>query len=188
MKEPDMMQEHFTEILKCCGFDLTDENFKDTPSRMTRMFFELLHGHTKLAEREIHDLLRKTFPSECDEMILVRNISSTGLCPHHLLPVRYTTNVAYISNGSVIGLSKIPRLVDLLCRRAVMQESLTYDIAHTLMQSALNPLGVAVHITGIHSCATLRGIKANGSDMVTTCLLGCLKNTESKTEFLQMIE
>lgn len=177
---------HFAAILTHCGFADSDPNLMDTPARMAKMYKELLYGHTGDAETEIRTIVAKVFPSENDEMILVRNIQTTGLCPHHFLPVSYKITVAYVSNGLVIGLSKIPRLVDILCKRAVIQESLTSDIATILMQG-LRPSGVAVHVVGVHACAALRGVKALNSDMVTTCLLGCLKNTESKNEFLHML-
>lgn len=176
----------FSRILTLCGFDLTDPNFKDTPKRMGKVYQELLYGHSLDARLELREHLLKTFPSDLDEMVVVRNVDSVGVCPHHLLPVSYTTHVAYIPDQKVIGYSKIPRLVKILSSRAELQEQLVSDIADTLMDS-LSPKGVAVHMTGVHSCAKIRGVKSHNADMVICCLRGCLKNSDSRLEFLSMI-
>lgn len=176
----------FARLLTLCGFDLTDPNFKDTPNRMGKVYKELLYGHSLAAAQELQNHLLKTFPSDLDEMVVVRNIDSVGVCPHHILPVSYTTHVAYIPDQKVIGYSKIPRLVKILSSRAVLQEQLVSDVADVLMNS-LQPQGVAVHMTGIHACAKIRGVKSHDADMVICCLRGCLKNPDSKAEFLSMI-
>jgi len=176
----------FASVLKTFGFDLTDPNFKDTPKRMLQVYSELLYGHTSEALKELENHLTKTFPSFLDEMILIRNIESVGICPHHMLPVNYITHIAYIPNQKVIGYSKIPRLVKILSSKAMLQEDLIDEIAKTLMD-AISPKGVGVHMTGIHSCAKIRGVKSHNADMVISCLKGCLKNTDSRMEFLTMI-
>lgn len=178
---------YFGEILQSFGFDLTDPNLIETPQRMTRVLEELLYGHSAEASIELDCLVKKTFPATLDELIIIRNITAVGVCPHHFLPVSYTMNIGYIPNTEkCIGLSKLPRIAKLLARRAVLQETLCSDLAKFLMDN-LNPLGVAVHLVGVHSCMTLRGVKETHGDMVTTALLGCMRNPESKQEFLQMI-
>lgn len=181
------IQKKFEEILTHYEFDLTDPNFEKTPQRMANMFEEFLYGHSEEAKIELKKLVTTSFPATIDEMILVRNIKATGLCPHHFLPVSYTIHVAYVSDKTVIGLSKIPRIVQILSKRAVIQETLSNDIAQFFMEN-LAPKGVAVQTIGVHSCMSLRGVKALNSDMVITTLLGCLRNSESKLEFLQMIK
>ena len=182
-----IVEELFAMFLTHHGFDLQDPNFVDTPRRMVKVYNELLYGHTHAAQQEINQHLLKTFPSNLDELIIVRNIDSVGVCPHHFLPVQYQTHVGYIPQGKVVGLSKIPRLVKLLSSRAVIQETLVSDIATALMES-LEPKGVAVYVKGVHSCSTIRGVKSHDTEMITSCLQGCLKNQESKLEFLTLCQ
>lgn len=177
----------FRQILSESGFDLTDPNMVDTPTRMANTFKEFLYGHTEDAQTELTQLVQKTFPSHLDEMITIRQIQAVGICPHHFLPVTYKIDVGYIPNASkCIGLSKIPRIVRILASRAVMQETLCADIAQFLMDN-LNPQGVAAHVVGVHTCMSLRGVKETNADMVTTALLGCLRDHTSKQEFLQSL-
>ena len=180
-------EELFELFLMSHGFNLHDPNFADTPRRMVKVYQELLYGHTHAARQEISEHLLKTFPSTLDELIIVRNIDSVGVCPHHFLPVQYLTHVGYIPDGKVIGLSKIPRLVKILSSRAVIQETLVSDIA-TMLMNVVEPKGVAVYINGKHSCSTIRGVKSHKTEMVTSCLQGCLQNQESKLEFLTLCQ
>lgn len=176
----------FEDVLDQLKFDLDDPNFKDTPHRMSKVYEELLYGHTDKAQLQLQDCLAKVFPSDSDEMVVVREIDSVGVCPHHMLPVLYTTHVAYVPRGEVIGLSKIPRIVKLLSSRAVIQETLVSDIADTLM-NGLSAYGVAVHTTGVHTCAKIRGVKSHSTDMVVCSLRGCFKEQISKMEFFTLI-
>lgn len=183
-------------LIKGLGINLKDpdigpifkENFQGTPKRVARAFRELCRG---LYERdEIENILSTTFPCDYDEMVIVTDIQAVGVCPHHLMPVRYKIHVGYIpsKDGKVLGLSKIPRLVCLLAARPVLQEQLTKDIAD-IFETSLNPLGVMVVISGGHSCMQCRGVKMSGSEMITSAVRGCFAddNDSSRAEFLRLI-
>lgn len=169
------------------GLDLNDPNFMATPDRVARAYSELCAGLYN--EDEIEEILSKTFPSTYDEMVVVTDIDAVGLCPHHLMPVRYKIHVGYIpaEDGRVIGLSKIPRLVCLLAARPVLQEQLTVDIADKF-ESALLPLGVMVVVDGGHSCMQCRGIKQINSKMITSAIKGVFREDERpRKEFLMLV-
>ena len=174
-------------ILCAMDVDLTDSNFMETPERVSRAYKEMCRG--LWADKEIEELFTKTFPSTYDQMIVARDISAVGLWPHHLLPVEYTIHVAYIPNGegNVIGISKLARLSKLLAARPVLQEQLTEDIAKKL-QSNLAPVGVGVIVIGKHSCMGLRGVRDSGASIVTSVMLGAMRDDPSvKAEFMNMI-
>lgn len=175
-------------ILCGLGVDLEDPNFKETPDRVARAYLELCRG---LCNREeIDDILSRTFPSTYDEMIVVTDIDAVGLCPHHLMPVRYRIHVGYIpaEDGQVLGLSKIPRLVCLMAARPVMQEQLTVEIADAF-EKALGPLGVMVVVNGGHSCMQCRGIKQGDSRMITSAVRGVFRDDAApRNEFLTFVE
>ena len=175
-------------ILLGLGVSTLDPNFTGTPERVARAYKEMCAG--LWAEDEIEELFTKTFPSTYDQMIVARDISAVGLCPHHLLPVEYTIHVAYIPNGegSVIGISKLARLAKLLAARPVLQEQLTEDIAEKL-QSHLSPAGVGVIVIGKHSCMRLRGIQEDRASIVTSVMLGDMRNeVETRMEFMELIK
>jgi len=165
-----------------------DKNLKDTPDRVVRALEELCQGLYK--QDEIDEILSKTFPSDYDEMIVVTNIDAVGLCPHHLMPIRYKIHVGYIpsEDGQVLGLSKIPRLVCLLAARPILQEQLTVDIVNAF-EKHLQPLGVMVVVNGGHSCMQCRGVKQASSQMITSAVRGCFADEEdnSRNEFLSFI-
>ena len=175
------------EILYALGVPHDDPNFIGTPERVARAYKEMCRG--LWADKEIEELFTKTFPSTYDQMIVARDISAVGLCPHHLLPVEYTIHVAYIPNGegNVIGISKLARLAKLLAARPVLQEQLTEDIAEKL-QSNLAPVGVGVIVIGKHSCMGLRGVRDSGASIVTSVMLGAMRDIAStRTEFMELI-
>lgn len=175
-------------IIQGLGLDSKDPNLKDTPARVARAYREMCRG---LYEQDrIDEILSRTFPCDFDEMVVVTDIDAVGVCPHHLMPVRYKIHVGYIPSegGKVLGLSKIPRLVCLLAARPVLQEQLTKDIADKFEES-LEPLGVMVVIRGGHSCVQCRGIKMAESEMVTSVIKGVFTNSEkqAREEFLSII-
>ena len=175
------------EILYALGVPHDDPNFIGTPERVARAYKEMCAG--LWADDEIEELFTKTFPATYDQMIVARDVSAVGLCPHHLLPVEYTIHVAYIPNGegSVVGISKLARLAKLLAARPVLQEQLTEDIAEKL-QSRLDPGGVGVIVIGRHSCMRLRGIKDSGTSIVTSVMLGSMREYSStRSEFIELI-
>jgi GTP cyclohydrolase I len=159
---------------------------KDTPKRVAKAWLELAEGFYN-TEEKLQEILRAKFPSDYDEMVIVRNIETVGLCPHHFLPILYDISIGYIpdKDGFVVGLSKLPRLAELLSSKPILQEQLAVDICATLVNN-LNPRGVGVIIVGRHGCMNCRGVKMRDADTVTTKLWGCILRNEdnAKEEFL----
>jgi GTP cyclohydrolase I len=148
------------------------------------MFTELLSGYTMDPQRVVNAAL---FNITYDEMVLVRDIEFYSLCEHHMLPFLGRAHVAYLPNGKVIGLSKIPRIVDMYARRLQVQERLTRQIADFLQQT-LQPKGVAVVVEGVHLCAMMRGVKKHDARMTTSAMLGAFRtNLATRQEFLDNI-
>ena len=176
----------FAQVLESFKLDLTNPNFIETPQRMAKAYAELLYGHTPQAMSELQCLIARTFPQSKSSMVVVRNIRCTGLCPHHLLPVHYSINFGYINSDKVIGLSKIPRILQILTKRAVMQEDLAVDIGKFFM-THLQPLGIGVHLKGNHACMQLRGVEERDSDMIVMHLEGDFNLPHVKSEFQQLI-
>jgi len=157
-------------ILVALGEDPDRDGLAGTPERVARMYGELLEGY----RLDVHEVINGAlFEVEYDtgEMVTVADIPYTSLCEHHMLPFVGTAHVAYLPRDRVVGLSKIPRVVDMFARRLQVQERLTGEVADAL-QSALDPLGVMVLVEGQHSCAALRGIKKHGVNMVTAAKRG----------------
>jgi GTP cyclohydrolase I len=159
------------EILLAVGEDPDREGLVETPDRVARMYAEVFAGLHQ--DPAIH--LRKLFTQEYDEMVLVKGIRFASFCEHHLLPFTGVAHVAYLPKGRVVGLSKIPRVVDLLARKPQVQERLTVEIAELLM-TELEAKGVAVVIDAEHSCMTIRGVRKEGSSCVTSAMLGAFRD------------
>ncbi len=171
------------EILLAIGEDPDREGLLDTPDRVARMYAEVFEGLHQ--DPAVH--LGKLFTQKYDELVLVKDIGFESFCEHHLLPFVGTAHVAYIPNGQVVGLSKIPRIVDVLSRRPQLQERLTEQVADLLMHE-LKPKGVAVVIEATHSCMTIRGVRKGGSSMVTSALRGvCKDRAATRAEVLALI-
>lgn len=171
-------------LLTAVGEDVTREGLENTPNRVARMYDELLAGYRVDPDKMINDAI---FNVEYDEMVIVRDIEFYSLCEHHMLPFIGRAHVAYIPNGKVIGLSKIPRVVDLFARRLQVQEQMTRQIAEFL-ETALHPQGVGVVVEGLHLCAMMRGVKKANAQMVTSALRGTfVKNDVTRREFLDHI-
>ena len=160
------------------------EGLLRTPERVARMFNELTEGYHVDPEKMINGAL---FDVDYDEMVIVKDIDFYSLCEHHLLPFYGQAHVAYIPDGKVIGLSKIPRIVEMFARRLQIQEQMTSQIANFL-QSTLQPRGVAVVVEGMHMCSMMRGVKKVNASMKTSKMLGLFKD-EDKTrhEFISQI-
>lgn len=172
------------EILIAVGEDPDREGLLETPLRVARMYEEMFQGlHQNPA---LH--LDKTFEQETyDEMVVVRDIEFASMCEHHLLPFTGRVHVAYIPKGRVVGLSKIPRVVESLARRPQLQERLTQQIAEMLM-ARLDAKGVGVVVDGTHSCMTIRGVRKPGSTFVTSAMLGSFRaHHATRAEFLSLI-
>jgi GTP cyclohydrolase I len=173
------------DILASIGEDVEREGLLRTPNRVARMYEELTAGYHVDPERLINDAI---FDVQYDEMVIVRNIDYYSLCEHHMLPFLGQTHVAYLPSGKVIGLSKIPRIVEMFARRLQVQERMTQQIAEFL-QEMLHPSGVAVVCEGYHMCAAMRGVKKANARMVTSAMLGSFKeNQATRSEFFAHIE
>ena len=172
------------DLLSAIGEDPDREGLQRTPERVARMYSELLSGYDTDVEALVNDAI---FESEYKNMVLIRDIEYYSLCEHHMLPFYGKAHVAYIPNGKIIGLSKIPRLVEMFARRLQVQERMTQQIADTL-QEILKPKGVAVMVEGAHMCAMMRGVKKSNANMVTTAMLGAFEQDESlREEFLAQV-
>ncbi len=156
------------EMLYTLGEDPQREGLQRTPERVSRMYTELLQGYHTDLDALVNGAI---FESNYQDIVLVRDLEFFSLCEHHLLPFFGQAHVAYIPDGKIIGLSKIPRLVEMFSRRLQVQERLTQQIAETL-QEVLQPRGVAVMVEGAHMCAMMRGVKKSDARMVTTAMLG----------------
>ncbi|HOU11772.1 MAG TPA: GTP cyclohydrolase I FolE [Anaerolineae bacterium] len=171
-------------ILEAIGENPTREGLLRTPNRVARMYEELTAGYHVDPVRLINDAL---FDVNYDEMVIVKDIDYYSLCEHHMLPFMGKVHVAYIPNGKVIGLSKIPRIVEMFARRLQVQERMTQQIAEFLDET-LHPQGVAVVAEGLHMCAAMRGVKKANARMSTSAMLGSFKTSQAtRNEFLSHI-
>ena len=171
-------------ILVAIGEDPEREGLLRTPERVAQMYAELVAGYRMDPIELINDAI---FEVTYDEMVLVRDIEFSGLCEHHLLPFLGRAHVAYIPKGKVIGLSKIPRVVDLYAQRLQLQERMTRQIADFLNE-VLNPRGVAVVLEGLHLCAMMRGVKKHEARMTTSAMHGLFRSSlATRQEFLDNI-
>src|ERR1700687_967140 len=177
-------EELVREMLVRLGEDPNREGLVRTPARVEKAMQFLVKGYQEDPEA----LLRKAlFTVTYDEMVIVKDIEMFSLCEHHMLPFFGKVHVAYIPNGKVIGLSKIPRLIEIFSRRLQIQERLTTQIAETI-QKAIEPQGVGVVIEARHLCMMMRGVEKQHSAAVTSSMLGCFRNEqETRTEFLSLI-
>jgi GTP cyclohydrolase I len=172
-------------ILAEVGEDPNREGLQRTPSRVAAMYAELTAGYHIDPHALINDAL---FRVDYDEMVMVKDIAFTSLCEHHLLPFMGHVHVAYIPNGTVLGLSKIPRIVEMYARRLQVQERMTVQIADFL-DSALHPAGVAVVAEGTHLCAVMRGVKQPSTRMITSAVRGVFQSdARTRAEFMGHVQ
>jgi GTP cyclohydrolase I len=178
------MIEEIRSILAKIGEDPTRDGLINTPRRVDRSFRFLTSGYRMSADELLNGAL---FDVAYDEMVIVRDIETFSLCEHHLLPFFGKCHVGYIPNGRVIGLSKIPRLVDMYARRLQVQERLTMQIAETINEK-VRPRGVAVVIEAQHLCMIMRGVEKQHSVAVTSSMIGAFKdNQNTRNEFLNLV-
>jgi GTP cyclohydrolase I len=171
-------------LLAGLGEDPDREGLVDTPERVARSLRHLTEGYELDATDAIGDAL---FEQEYDEMVLVKDIQFYSLCEHHLLPFFGVAHVAYQPNGRVVGLSKIPRVVDVYAHRLQLQERMTRQIAEGL-ERVTRPHGAAVVIEARHLCMEMRGVEKVGGQTVTSCMLGCFRDdARTRAEFLELI-
>jgi GTP cyclohydrolase I len=179
------IKEIMRQFLQAIGEDATRPGLQRTPERVARMYEELTAGYHIDPGKLINGAL---FDVDYDEMVVVKEIEFFSLCEHHLLPFFGQAHVAYIPNDKVIGLSKIPRIVEMFARRLQIQERMTQQIA-ALIDETLQPLGVGVVIEGQHMCSMMRGVKKAQASMVTSVLLGSFKNNpRTHAEFMAHIK
>jgi GTP cyclohydrolase I len=179
------MQDLISKLLSELGEDPSREGLARTPARVAKSLEYLTSGYRTDVDRVINGAL---FTVDYNEMVIVRDIDYYSLCEHHLLPFFGKCHVAYIPNGRVIGLSKIPRLVDMFARRLQVQERMTSQIAETIRE-AVKPHGVAVVCEGTHLCMAMRGVEKQRSTAVTSAMLGAFHHdARTRTEFLDLLK
>ena len=172
-------------LLAVLGQDPNREGLRQTPQRMARMYEELLAGDDVDIKKLVNGAL---FDVQYDEMVVVKDIEFYSLCEHHLLPFFGQAHVAYVPGDYVIGLSKIPRIVEMYARRLQVQERMTQQIAQQLEQ-VLRPRGVAVVVEGLHLCASMRGVRQQEARMRTSIMRGVFRDdTALRMELLQQIQ
>jgi GTP cyclohydrolase I len=173
-----------TQTLELIGEDPSREGLVKTPHRVAKAYEYIFGGYDKDPKEALNDAL---FESTSSEMVVVRDIEFYSMCEHHILPFFGRVNVAYIPNGKVVGLSKIPRVVDIFARRLQIQEKLTEQIADALME-AINPKGVGVVISARHMCMEMRGVEKMHASTTTSALRGLfMKDAKTREEFYSII-
>ncbi|HUY12280.1 MAG TPA: GTP cyclohydrolase I FolE [Terriglobia bacterium] len=182
--EPDSLADNIREVIRQVGEDPGRNGLVKTPGRVAKSMRFLTSGYRQDVDKVLNGAL---FDVAYDEMVIVRDIEIFSLCEHHLLPFFGRCHVAYIPTNKVIGLSKIPRLVDVFARRLQVQERLTTQIAETIMEK-INPRGVGVVIEARHLCMIMRGVEKQNSIAVTSAMLGAFRNAQrTREEFLTLI-
>ncbi|MDQ6700306.1 MAG: GTP cyclohydrolase I FolE [Acidobacteriota bacterium] len=172
-------------MLDALGEDTSREGLQRTPDRVDRAMRFLTGGYTKSVDQVVNGAI---YSVKYDEMVIVKDIEFFSLCEHHMLPFYGKMHVAYLAKNKVIGLSKIPRIVDVFARRLQIQERLTEEVAHCL-QDMLDPLGVGVVCEAQHFCMMMRGVEKQHSGAITSTMLGAFRSgTETRNEFLSLIK
>ena len=172
------------DLLKEIGEDPEREGLQKTPHRVAKSWTTFAKGYKQTPEEVVGDAI---FNEQCDEVIAVKDIDFFSLCEHHLLPFKGVVHVGYLPEKKIIGLSKIPRIVDIYARRLQVQERLTQQVADAL-QDVLNPKGVAVVIEAEHLCMQMRGVEKKSSFMITSAVRGAFReNNKTREEFLSII-
>ena len=178
------MEQAFAKIIAAVGEDLNRPGLKDTPKRAAKAFQFLNNGYEKDLDEVINGAL---FPSDNEEMVIVKDIELYSLCEHHLLPFIGKCHVAYLPSGKVLGLSKVARIVDMFGRRLQIQENLTKQIADTIME-VTDAKGVGVVIEAQHMCMMMRGVQKQNANMKTSVLLGKIReDARTRAEFMTLI-
>ena len=178
------MKDHYAKIIESTGEDVSRAGLLDTPDRAAKAFAYLTSGYDMDLDQVVNNAL---FPSDSEEMVIVKDIELFSLCEHHLLPFIGKCHVAYIPNGKVLGLSKVARVVDMFARRLQIQEALAQQIASTI-QKVTQARGVAVIVEAKHMCMMMRGVEKQNSSMKTSAMLGSFRTEQStRTEFLALL-
>mgnify|MGYP005847583071 CR=1 FL=1 len=179
----DIVAKSVKTILSEIGEDVARDGLVKTPERVAKAYQFLTQGYSKNIKEVLNNAI---FEEEYDEMVIVKDIDFYSMCEHHLLPFYGKVHVAYIPNGKIVGLSKLPRIVDVFARRLQVQERLTRQIADTI-QEYLNPIGVGVIIEAYHMCMMMRGVEKQNSITSTSAMLGVFQDDErTRMEFLNL--
>lgn len=179
------MEKEYRAIIQAIGEDVGREGLAKTPERAAKAMAFLTRGYAQCLDEVVNGAI---FPSDNNEMVIVKDIELYALCEHHLLPFFGRAHVAYLPDGKVIGLSKIPRIVDMFARRLQIQENLTQQIG-TSLQSVIGARGVAVVIEAKHLCAMMRGVEKQNSSLTTSFMLGHFRqDPRTRQEFLTLIK
>jgi GTP cyclohydrolase I len=178
--------ESVLEALGAMGYPIHDDNFRDTAPRAASAMLELVLPVADI-EREVDDLVARSFSATYDEMVISKHNVCFGVCPHHLLPVIYRVSIAYLPSEKVLGISKLSRLARLLARRPVLQEQLTQDLADVL-HSRMASRGSAIYVEGLHLCMAARGTEAHEARVVTSAVRGIFRDQPAtRQEFLDLV-
>ncbi len=176
MKKPkfkdDQILDAVRSILDGLQLNISGPNFRETPERVLKSYYEIFNGEGEHLEDAVKELFSKAFPSDYSGIVIVNKIKVFSMCPHHLLPVEYVVDVGYISKkGQMLGISKLPRLVELLASRLILQETLTDDIVKNLMKY-LRADGAIAIVKGKHMCVRMRGVSKPDADTITSSVAG----------------
>ena len=180
----DQIKSYFEEIIDLLGENKNREGLLKTPERASKALKFLTEGYEKDPEQILQSAM---FQENYNEMVIVKDIELYSLCEHHLLPFFGKAHLAYIPNGHIVGLSKLPRIVDIFSRRLQVQERLTEQILDCI-NSTLNPKGVAVVIEASHMCMMMRGVQKQNSTTTTSGFRGAFKDTDTRNEFLNLVQ
>lgn len=184
-KITESISNHYTDILKQIGEDPNREGLEKTPERVAKALQYLTHGYDLNPDDIINQAV---FHEEYSEMVIVKDIEVYSMCEHHMLPFFGKAHIAYIPNGKIVGLSKIPRIVDAFARRLQVQERLTIEIRDCI-QRTLNPAGVAVVVECTHMCMQMRGVQKQNSTTTTSAFTGIFLNNDStRKEFINLVQ
>ena len=179
----DDVKKNYYSIIESIGEDTDRQGLLKTPERAAKAMQYLTQGYQQDAEQVLKSAL---FDEDYSEMVIVKDIELYSLCEHHILPFFGKAHIAYIPSGKIVGLSKIPRVVDIFARRLQVQERLTDQIVNTI-NKVLKPEGVAVVIEASHMCMMMRGVQKQNSVTTTSAFRGTFKNMETRNEFLKLI-
>ena len=178
------MESLYKSLLEEIGEDPNRQGLQKTPHRAAKAMTFLTEGYTTDIDEVINGAI---YDTDLDDMVIVKDIELYSMCEHHMLPFFGKCHIAYVPNGKVIGLSKLARIVDVFARRLQIQEQLTHQIAHTVLEK-IDAKGVAVVVKAKHLCMMMRGVEKQNSEMKTSAMLGCFRNNPAtRSEFLSLI-
>lgn len=180
----EFLKENYSDIITCLGEDIQREGIVKTPERAAKAMQFLTQGYQQDAARILKGAM---FKEDYDDMVIVKDIELYSLCEHHILPFFGKAHIAYIPNGHIVGLSKLPRVVDVFARRLQVQERLTKEILDCI-NDTLQPKGVAVVIEASHMCMMMRGVQKQNSVTTTSGFRGAFEKIETRSEFLKLID